>query len=419
MNTRPTRVVITGMGVVTAAGCSLSTFWKNVKEGRSSAGPLTRFDPKDSPVRIAAEIQDFDAIGILGSKLTRRLDLSLQYGLAAAMAAVEDAQLRISHTDRERIGVIEGTSLSNNPAAHATEAGFARRGVRGVSPSAMINGYSGGGSGEIACTLELQGPVLTCSSGSASGNDAVGIALALIQAGDADVMIAGGAEAPLLPSVWGGFSLHGIMSRHAGDPAQAMRPFDSARDGFVLGEGAGFLVLETLEHALGRGARIYAEAVGHGRSSEAYDPVAPEPGASGIIRAMNTALHRAEMDPEEIDYINCHGTATKPNDPLESLAISRVFSDGLRPARVAASSTKPITGHLMAASGAVESVVTALSIHHALLPMTPNLAKPAPDCSLTHVVGQSRSYPIRAALNLSSGFGGRNSCLVLRRWERL
>ncbi len=403
----PPRIVITGMGVVSAAGSTMAGFRESLFAGINGAGPLTRFDPKDSPVRFAAEVRDFDADTKLGHKLARRLGLSLQFGLAAAADALRDAGIEPARSRPERLGVVEGTTLSNNPSAHETELGFARRGMRGVSSMAMVNGYCGGGSGEIAVELGLRGPALTCSTGSASGNDAIGIAMAMIRAGEADVMLAGGAEAPLLPSVWGGFSLHRIMTE------SAMRPFDRMRDGFLLGEGAGYVVLERLEHALGRGATIYAEALAHGRAAEAYDPVAPEPKGEGVFRAMETALHRAGVHPSEVDYINCHGTATGPNDRVEAMAIRRMFNGF----PVAVSATKPVTGHLMAAAGAVETLATTLAVHEGMLPFTPNLSEPDADCILNHVRDVSRPHPVRIALNLSSGFGGRNSCLVLSRFE--
>jgi 3-oxoacyl-[acyl-carrier-protein] synthase II len=278
----------------------------------------------------------------------------------------------------------------------------------------MINGAAGGGSGEIAHEIGAKGHAITLSSSSASGNDAMGYALSMIRHEDVDVMVTGGSEAPLIESVWGGFCLNRVMTRFSGTPSEAMRPFDKNRDGFVLGEGAAFVVLEELTHALSRGAKIYAEVLAHGRSCEAYHPLAPHPDGIGYIRAMEKALRVAGIPPEDVDYINAHGTATPANDQAESNGIRTFF--GRDAYRIGVSSTKPITGHLMAGAGAVETVVCALAIHHGEMPMTLNHREAGPGCDLDYIPERSRPYPIRVALNLSSGFGGKNSCLVLRRY---
>jgi 3-oxoacyl-[acyl-carrier-protein] synthase II len=275
----------------------------------------------------------------------------------------------------------------------------------------LINGYCGAGSGEIAAELGIHGHAITCSSGSASGNDVMGYAAGLIRNDDVDVMIAGGAEAPILPPLWGAFCHAHVMTRNNNDPLRSMRPFDADRDGFLLGEGGAFVVLEELSHALGRGARIYAEFASHGRSCEAYHPVAPHPDGIGVIRAMEKALRQARMNIEEIDYVNVHGTATQTNDLVETNAIKKLF--GPHAYRLAISSTKPVTGHLLAASGAVETVVTALSLNRQEIPLTVNLQTPEPGLDLDYVKDGSRPYPVRVAMNLSSGFGGKNACLIL------
>jgi 3-oxoacyl-[acyl-carrier-protein] synthase II len=347
-------------------------------------------------------------------KVARRLDRSIQYAVAAARMAVTDANLDPSAVEQGRIGVVEGTSVSNNETAARADEAWRSRGYRGISIFAMINGYTGGGSGEIAIELGTRGHAITLSTGSASGNDVMGYAFGMIRNDEADVMIAGGAEAPILPQIWGTFCHAKVMSRETGNPAEAMRPFDIARSGFVLGEGAGFVVMEELGHALARGARIYAEVVGHGRACEAFHPVAPEPHGAGVLRAIEQAVTRAGVDPAEVDYINAHGTATEANDIVETRGIIRFFGDSAR--RIAVSSTKPVTGHLMAAAGAVETVITTLAVYHQVIPPTPNLHVPDPECTLDYVPLEPRPYPIRVALNLSSGFGGKNACLALRRW---
>ena len=415
MNAEATRrVVITGLGVIAPNGSDLGTFWASIVAGQSAAGALTRFDAAGAPVRIACEVRDFVPSKYMEPKVVRRLDLSIQYAVAAAQLAVKDSALDTEAVEPDRIGIVEGTTVSNNETAARADEAWKTRGYRGISLFSMINGYSGGGSGEIAIELGIKGHAITLSSGSASGNDVMGYALTMIRSDEADVMIAGGAEAPIIPQIWGTFCQGKVMSTHKGDPHEAMKPFDVGRTGFVLGEGAAFVVMEELGHAIARGARIYAEVLGQGRACEAFHPVAPEPQGVGVFKCMSHTLARAGIDPGEIDYINAHGTATEANDLVETRAIKRFF--GKHAQRIAISSTKPVTGHLMAAAGAVETVVTALAVHHQIIPPTVNLRVADPECTLDYVPNNARPYPIRVALNLSSGFGGKNACLALRRW---
>lgn len=408
------RVVITGMGIVAPNGCTLDVFWESIHKGQSSAGPLTRFDPQDAPANIACELRDFNPTDFMDAKAAKRLDRSVQFAVAAAVNALKDSGAKIGDIDPTRVGAVEGTTLSNVTAASQGETAYKLRGYKGISMFQMLNGYAGCGSGEVAAELGIKGHAVTLSSGSASGNDVMGYAAMMIREDDADVMVVGGAEAPIHPLIWGAFCQSRVMTRVKGDPAAAMKPFDVARGGFVLGEGAGFVVMEEVGHALSRGARIYAEVVGHGRACEAYHPVAPEPNGAGVVSAIQSALKRSGAHVSDVDYINCHGTATEANDLAESRGIKRAF--GNYASRVAVSSTKPVTGHLLAASGAVETIVTALTVFHQVIPPTVNLQVPAPECDLDFVQYQARPYPVRMALNLSSGFGGKNSCLVLRRW---
>ncbi|MEA3188851.1 MAG: 3-oxoacyl-[acyl-carrier-protein] synthase [Chthoniobacter sp.] len=408
------RVVITGLGVVAANGLELAPFWSSIVKGESAAKLVTRFDTSQSPTRIAAEISNFDPLKYVSAKIARRLDTSHLYGVAAAKMAAMDAALDFSKVDPDRCGVVEGTSVSSHESAIRSDEGYQKRGARGVDPFGLVNGYSGAGCGEIAFELGVRGHAITCSSGSASGNDAIGYALQMIRGEDVEVMVAGGSEATLFRNIWGGLAQAKVMTRRNDTPQQSMRPFDKTRDGLLLGEGAGFLILEELSHALGRGAKIYAELLSHGRSCEGYHPVAPHPEGIGYHRAMQKALRTAHLAPNDVDYINAHGTATGANDIVETRAIKRLF--GPHAARLAVSSTKPITGHLMGAAGAMETVITALAISTQIIPLTLNFNEPDPECDLDYVRGQSRPYPIRVALNLSSGFGGKNSCLVLRRF---
>ena len=410
------RVVITGMGVITSVGQALDQFWNSIHRGISGGKVLTRFDPRDAPTRIAAEITDFDASKYMDAKMARRLDHSHRYGIAAAKLAAIDSGLDFDSLDADVSGIVEGSSASSNEAAAKADEGYQRRGYKGVGPFALINGYSGAGSGEIAKELNIRGHSITLSSSSASGNDAIGYGLTMIRHEEMDVMLAGAAEAPIAPGIWGALCLAQVLSRNNAHPKGAMKPFDRTRDGILLGEGAAYIVMEELSHALSRGARIYAEILGHGRSCEAYHPVSPHPDGIGYYNAMHKAFRSARIQPEEIDYINAHGTATDANDVVETKAIKRTF--GSHAYRLAVSSTKPVTGHLLAGSGAVETVVCALSIYHQMIPLTLNHNEGGPECDLDYVRGVTRPYPIRTALNLNSGFGGKNSCLVLRRYAR-
>lgn len=403
------RVVITGLGVIAPNGSTIGEFWQSIVAGKSSAGPLTRFDALDSPVQIACEVRDFEVTDFIDAKSARRLDRSIHFSVAAAMMALKDSGAKIGEIDPTRVGSVEGTSVAHLSAAAKAESAYQLRGFKGISMFQMLNGYTGGGSSEVATELGIKGHAVTLSSGSASGNDVMGYAAMMIREDEADVMVVGGAEAPIQPLVWGAFCQSKVMTR---DPV--MKPFDVARSGFLLGEGAGFVVMEELGHALSRNARIYAEVASHGRACEAYHPVAPEPGGAGVIRAIQTSLKKGRREISDVDYINCHGTATEAGDLAEARAIKTVFGKYAR--RLACSSTKPVTGHLMAAAGAVETIVTALSVFHQIIPPTANLQVPDPEFDLDFVPHVARPYPIRLALNLSSGFGGKNSCLALRRW---
>jgi 3-oxoacyl-[acyl-carrier-protein] synthase II len=408
------RIVITGMGVITAPAQKLDKFWNCIRHGISGGTQMTRFEAGAAPTLIAAQINDFDASQFMDAKMARRLDYSHRYGVAAARLAQQDAKIEFEKVDADRVGIVEGTSASSNETASKADEGYAKRGYKGVGPFALINGYSGAGSGEIAKELGIKGHSITLSSSSASGNDALGYAVSMIRHEDLDVMVAGGAEAPLVPHIWGALCLAQVLSRRNDTPQAAMRPFDKTRDGILLGEGAAYLVLEELSYALSRGARIYAEILSHGRSCEAYHPVAPHPDGPGYYRAIQKAVRQAQISPDDVDYINAHGTATDANDIVETKAIKRFF--GAHAYRLAVSSTKPVTGHLLGAAGALETAVCALALHHQEIPLTLNHSEPGVDCDLDYVRGRSRPYPIRVALNLSSGFGGKNSCLVLRRY---
>ena len=409
------RVVITGIGVVAPNGKNLATFWDSIRLGESAAAGVTRFDVGKLPNKIAAEVKGFNIGDYTDPKKGRRFDLSAQYGIAASMSAIKDAALDVKRLDADRIGVVEATSVSGMESSFKGQSAFYEKGYRSMSPFTLINAYCGGGSGEIALELGIHGLAVSYSSGSASGNDVMGYASGLIRHDEVDVMIAGGTEAPLLAPLFGAFCLMRVMTMRNDTPKESMRPFDKTRDGFLLGEGAAFVVLEELSHALARGAKIYAEVTGHGRACEAYHSVAPHPDGIGMQRALEKALRGAHVHPTEIDYINVHGTATEMNDLVETLAIKKVF--GTHAYNIAISSTKPVTGHLLAAAGALETCVCALAIANSEIPPTVNFSTPADGCDLDYVPQKSRPYPLRAAMNISVGFGGKNSCLILKKFD--
>ncbi|MGP8198273.1 MAG: beta-ketoacyl-[acyl-carrier-protein] synthase family protein [Limisphaerales bacterium] len=410
------RVVITGMGVISPSGRDLDTFWANVRGGISAAAPVTRFDASKLPVKISAEVRDFDISDYITSRKSERFDLSVQYAVAAATLAAKDAGINLGTLDEDRVGVVEGTTVSGMESIIKAHDSYkdGNHNFRAVHPYNVLAGYCGEGSSAISLHLGIHGHAVTYCSGGASGADAIGHAARMIRLDDLDVVLAGGSEASLENS-YVGFCRIRAMTEQEGSPARAMRPFDRSRDGFLLGEGAAFLVLEELSHALGRGARIYAEIAGHGQSCEAYHVTEPHPDGVGYVRAMEKALRNARVDPSEVGYINAHGSATPQNDPIETKAVKTVLRDHAQ--RVAISSTKPVTGHLMGAAGALETMVCALALRHQEIPPTINLNEPDPACDLDYVPGDARSYPVKVAVNLSAGFGGRYSCLVLKTAE--
>jgi 3-oxoacyl-[acyl-carrier-protein] synthase II len=407
------RIVITGMGVVAPNGRDLDSLWRAVVTGESAARKVTRFSTEGTPSCVAAEVEEFDAAQYMDRKSARRLDHCHVYGVAAARLADSDAKISGDAVDRERIGVVVGTSLGGIESTLASQDGLLRRGYRGAGVGGAVNSHHGSSAAEIACQLDIRGHGADVGSGSASGNDAIGHALDLLRLGEVDVMLAGGSEAPLTPVVWASLCVSRVMTRSQEAPERSMKPFDCRHDGMILGEGAAFVVLEELSHARSRGANIYCEVLGHGRSSEAYHPMAPHPEGIGPRQAIERSLRRAGVSPGEIDYINAHGTATAANDAAESRAIRDVLGDN----RACVTSTKPVTGHLLGAAGALETVITALAIRHQKAPLTLNFEEAAPGCHLDYVPGESRKRPIRKAINLNCGFGGLNSSLVLGRLD--
>lgn len=405
---QPERVVVTGMGVVTPVGIGLDAFWRGITSGQSAVGLVTHFDATPFPTRIAAEIPDFNPTLYMDKKDVRRADRFVQLAVAASQQAWEDAGL--TRVDPDRGGVLVGTGIGGMGTLIQQYDILRERGPERVSPffiPMMIGNIAGG---QLAMRYQLVGPNATVVNACASSGNAVGDAMRAIQWGEADVMLTGGTEAVILSIAFAGFCAMKAMSTRNEDPGRASRPFDRERDGFVMGEGAGFLVLESLTHARTRGARVYAELTGYGRSADAYHIVEPHPEGMGAARAMQNALKDAELDPEDIDYINAHGTSTPKGDLAETLAIKEVFHDHAY--RLAVSSTKSSTGHLLGAAGAVELIASVLAIKEQMVPPTVNLDAPSEGCDLDYVPNQARSARVRRAMSNAFGFGGQNVTLV-------
>jgi len=407
------RVVITGIGMVTPLGNDAWTTWESLKKGLSGVRTISRFDVSAFPCRIAGELRGFDPLGYMTAKEVHRTDPFMQYALAAALMAREDAGLAVAPPNPLRLGVLVGSGRGGVTTTERNMAALLAKGPKAVSPFFTPLSLVNMASGYISMKLGAKGPCLDVSTACATGTHALGEAMKIIQRGDADVMIAGGTEAALTPLILAGFCQAKAVSLRNSEPEKASRPFDKQRDGFVLAEGAGVLVLEERGRAEKRGARIYAELAGYGLSSDAYHFTQPDPEGAGSSRAMSGALADADMRPEEIDYLNAHGTATKSNDTIETLAINKAF--GEYAGKIAISSSKSMLGHMLGAAGAVEAAITALSISESVITPTINLEHSDPDCDLDYVPNHARRLTIRSALTNSLGFGGINAALILKK----
>ncbi|MBE7521685.1 MAG: beta-ketoacyl-ACP synthase II [Burkholderiales bacterium] len=406
------RVVITGLGVVSPVGIGVAAAWDAIVAGRSGIGPITRFDASGFPVRIAGEVKDFDVSKWLSAKEARRYDTFVHYGLVASMEAVRDAGLDGWNGDKERAGVCVGSGIGGLPMIEETLAAYQAGGLRKVSPFFVPGTIINMISGLLSIHYGYKGPNLATVTACSTANHSIGEAARLIEYGDADLMVAGGAEATVSPLGVGGFIAARALSHRNDDPATASRPWDKDRDGFVLGEGAGVVVLEELEHAKARGARIYCELAGYGMSADAHHITAPPEDGDGARRSMQNALRNARMGTADIDYINAHGTSTPLGDLAECTAVKRAFGD--HAAKLAVSSTKSMTGHLLGAAGGVEAVFTVLALRDQVAPPTANLFHPDPACDLDFVPREARRMKIGGALSNSFGFGGTNATLVFR-----
>ena len=406
------RVVVTGMGIVSPVGVGLSAAWANILAARSGIATITRFDASAFPSRIAGEVKDFDVTKYLSGKDARRYDTFVHYGQVATMEAVRDADLEGYRGDHERIGVCVGSGIGGLPMIEDTHRAYTQGGFRKISPFFVPGSIINMISGLVSIQYGYKGPNLATVSACSTANHSLGEASRIIEYGDADIMVAGGAEATVSPLGIGGFCAARALSHRNDDPATASRPWDVDRDGFVLGEGAGVLVLEELEHAKARGVRVYCELAGYGMSADAYHITAPPDDGAGAARSMANALKNGGLNAADIDYINAHGTSTQIGDVAECIAVKRCFGD--HAAKLAVSSTKSMTGHLLGAAGGIEAVFTVLAMRDQVAPPTANLFHRDPRCDLDFVPNIARNMKIRAALSNSFGFGGTNATLAFR-----
>jgi 3-oxoacyl-[acyl-carrier-protein] synthase II len=408
------RVVVTGVGLVTPLGTGVRQTWDALCAGKSGIGPITRFDASDFPVRIAAEVKDFQVEDHLDKKFAKHLDLFAQYAVAAAGMALKDAGIAITADNATRIGSITGTGLGGLPTIEKYHQIALERGPKRITPFFIPMVIPNMGAGQISIAFGTKGPNLALSTACAAGTHAVGEAFQLISQGACDIAITGGSESVICSLAVGGFASMKALSTRNDEPEKASRPFDRERDGFVIAEGAGILILESMESAVLRGAKIYAEVVGYGLTSDGYHMAAPPEDGEGAVRCMAMALNDAGLAPEEIDYINAHGTSTPLNDVVETRAIKTVF--GSHADKLAISSTKSMTGHMLGGAGGIEAVFTALTIHEGIIPPTINMENPDPECDLDYVPNTARKADVRAALSNSFGFGGTNAVLVMKRF---
>jgi 3-oxoacyl-[acyl-carrier-protein] synthase II len=409
------RVVVTGIGLVSSLGIGTEPNWNALLQGCSGIGPITRFDTTDFSARIAGEVKNFDPLQFIEKKDVKKMDVFIQYAIAASQFAVTDARLEVTPDIAPRVGVFIASGIGGFSTIEREHKALLEGGPRKISPFFIPSAIINLAAGQVSIRLGAKGPnSATCTACSASAH-AIGDAYEIIRRSAADVMIAGGSEAAITPMGVGGFAAMRALSTRNDEPQRASRPFDKDRDGFIVGEGAGVLVLEEYEYAKRRGARIYAELVGYGMSADAYHITAPSEDGDGPYRVMNAAMESAGITPEQVDYINAHGTSTPHGDKIETLAIKRAFGEHAR--KVAVSSTKSMTGHLLGAAGGLEAGITALAVHHQVAPPTTNQDTADADCDLDYIPNAKRALKIRYALSNSFGFGGTNAALLFKRYD--
>lgn len=410
-----TRVVITGLGVITPVGNDIPTFWNSLTTGVSGIDYVTAFDTSEYSTKIAGEIKNFNPEDFIDKKEVRRMDRFVHFAIAASKQAIANAGLNIEESNANRIGVYIGSGIGGLITLEENHTTLMEKGPRRVSPFMIPMMIANMASGLVSIHTGAKGPNSAAVTACATGTHSIGDATEIIRRGHADVMIAGGSEATISPLAFAGFGNMKALSTHNDEPQKASRPFDLNRDGFVMGEGSGIVILESLEHAQKRGATIIAEVVGYGMSGDAYHLTAPAPEGEGAARAMAEALRDAGLDASNVDYINAHGTSTDYNDKFETMAIKTIF--GEHAYKLAVSSTKSMTGHLLGAAGGVEAVACALAIRDGIIPPTINYETPDPDCDLDYVPNESRKQPVRVAMSNSLGFGGHNASIILKAFE--
>lgn len=407
------RVVVTGLGITSPLGTGIEKNWDALINGRSGIGPITHFDATDFPVKFAGQVKDFPEDEFFDKKEGRKMDLFIHYALGAAVMALADSGLEINDDNAERVGVVVGSGMGGLPAIERYHEALSSGGYRKISPFFIPMSIINLAAGQISIKCGAKGPNIAPVSACATGTHAIGDAYRMIQRGDADAVISGGTEATICPLGIGGFAVMKALSTRNDDPQAASRPFEKNRDGFVMGEGAGIVILEEYESAKQRGAKIYGEVAGYGLTGDAYHLTAPAPGGEGAARCMKMALATAGVNPAEVDYINAHGTSTPFNDLYETLAIKSVFGDDA--SRVMISSTKSMTGHLLGAAGGVEAIFSLLAISRGVVPPTINYTEPDPECDLDYVPNVARQADVKIAISNSLGFGGTNATLLFRK----
>ncbi len=409
------RVVVTGVGMITPVGLDTETSWEGLTAGRSGIGPITQFDDKEIPTQIAGEVKGFDAARYIEPKEIKKMDRFIHLAIAASQLAMDSARLPITPGNAERVGVIAGAGIGGLPAIERAYEAYREKGYRRITPFFIPMSIINEMAGHISMRFGAKGPNVSVVTACATGTHSIGDAYKIIQRGDADAMFAGGAESCICPLGVGGFNAMKALSTRNSEPGRASRPFDAERDGFVIGEGAGIVVLEELESARTRGAAILAEVIGYGLSGDAYHITSPAPNGEGAARCMNMAIKSAGISPAEVGYINAHGTSTKYGDELETMAIKTVFGDYAR--KVPVSSTKSMIGHLLGAAGGVEAVISILALVHGILPPTINLENPDPECDLDYIPNTARKTPVEIAMSNSFGFGGTNATLIFKKYR--
>ncbi|MCG1012868.1 beta-ketoacyl-ACP synthase II [Tepidanaerobacter sp. GT38] len=409
------RIVITGMGVISPVGTGLNKFWTSLINGQSGIDKITRFDTSNLPTKIAGEVKDFNPENYIEKKELKRLDRFTQFAISATKMALEDSALDLSAADRTRVGVILGSGIGGTITWEEQHKNLLNKGAGRVSPFFIPMMIVNMASGQVSMAFELKGPNFTVVTACASGTNAVGEAFRTLQRGDADIIISGGTEAPITELSLAGFSSMKALSTRNNEPSRASRPFDRDRDGFVMGEGAGILVMETLDSALKRNAKIYAEVIGYGTTADAYHLTQPAPEGEGASRAMKAAISDAGISANDVDYINAHGTSTPLNDKFETLAIKHTF--GEHAYQLAVSSTKSMTGHLLGAAGAVETIASVLATYNDEIPPTINYENEDPECDLNYVPNKAIKRTVNVALSNSMGFGGHNACIIVKKYK--